>query len=392
MEGEASVPKPVLFACDQAVAGLEVGFVAAEPDWTVEMLMGARRPWLARSQCRCLLRLHLRHVAVAQALSAAGGHQRRMLRDAGAMERSIAGETGRHVRVTALESQAIPGLDLSPGARIRGAAARRTASVVRSALITGVPLVLVSLMPCWSRACSCVASASRPASKDACLAPSDIGHSVRRRLPGAARRPGHARRDCAAQGRAACTGARRGPAARRRPAADRRGAGACARHPCRCCAPAPGSTAVACGAGARARSFFLAFNGLLPARWPRRSLTAHLLKFLRTLLRTTTCHAHMHCLHPAARMQRRPPLVTRACTCSGRRDGRGAGGCRGAAGAVRAAVLGRGRRHGLPAWRVWPGAAAPDTAARLPSQDDGLGMCRPATLAMFLSTYNEFAE
>jgi len=252
--------------------------------------------------------------------------------------------------------------------------------------------VLVSLMPCWSRACSCVASASRPASKDACLAPSDIGHSVRRRLPGAARRPGHARRDCAAQGRAACTGARRGPAARRRPAADRRGAGACARHPCRCCAPAPGSTAVACGAGARARSFFLAFNGLLPARWPRRSLTAHLLKFLRTLLRTTTCHAHMHCLHPAARMQRRPPLVTRACTCSGRRDGRGAGGCRGAAGAVRAAVLGRGRRHGLPAWRVWPGAAAPDTAARLPSQDDGLGMCRPATLAMFLSTYNEFAE
>lgn len=52
MEGEASVPKPVLFACDQAVAGLEVGFVAAEPDWTVEMLMGARRPWLARSQCR----------------------------------------------------------------------------------------------------------------------------------------------------------------------------------------------------------------------------------------------------------------------------------------------------------------------------------------------------
>jgi hypothetical protein len=53
MEGEASVPKPVLFACDQAVAGLEVGFVAAEPDWTVEMLMGARCHWLfAHSQCR----------------------------------------------------------------------------------------------------------------------------------------------------------------------------------------------------------------------------------------------------------------------------------------------------------------------------------------------------
>ena len=55
MEGEASVPKPVLFACDQAVAGLEVGFVAAEPDWTVEMLMGARASSRAASAAGGLL-------------------------------------------------------------------------------------------------------------------------------------------------------------------------------------------------------------------------------------------------------------------------------------------------------------------------------------------------
>jgi len=324
--------------------------------------MGARRPWLARSQCRCLLRLHLRHVAVAQALSAAGGHQRRMLRDAGAMERSIAGETGRHVRVTALESQAIPGLDLSPGARIRGAAARRTASVVRSALITGVPLVLVSLMPCWSRACSCVASASRPASKDACLGPSDLGHLVRRRLPGAARRPGHAGRDCAAQGRAACTGARRGLAARRRPAADWRGAGACARHPCRCCAPAPDSTAVACDAGARARSFSLAFNGLLPARWPRRSLTAHLLKFLRG------CRDDYHSSRALPWMQRQPRCWPppwrswgRTRSSSGARPTASASCPAGAAG-------GHCSQHSRPP----------------PSQGDGPCVCRAATLDMSL--------
>jgi hypothetical protein len=173
-----------------------------------------------------------------------------MLRDAGAMERSIAGETGRHVRVTALESQAIPSLDLSPGARIRGAAARRTASAVRSALITGAPPTPASL---WSRVCSsCVASAGRSASKDACLAPSDLGHCGRRRLPGAARRSGHAGCDCAAQGRASCTGARGSLAARRQPPADWRGAGAAAWHPCRCCAPASNSSAVACSAGATA--------------------------------------------------------------------------------------------------------------------------------------------